>query len=242
MWVLYSYNKYSESAKALSKTLNIPFITKLVPGLSVINWGSSEYFLGQFKMLNNPSNVRKAVDKLETFSRLRSLNIPTVDFTLTSEQAREWINKGNTVYCRTKVKSSSGDGIVLASELNQMPEGCRLFTKAVVNPKEYRVHVVNNNIIDITQKKRRLEEDASQWIRNYDNGWVYTRDGIQVPRSVKVWSKLAVTKLGLDFGAVDILYKDGLCYVLEVNTAPGIEGTTLVKYAEAFKNLMKEVR
>jgi D-alanine-D-alanine ligase-like ATP-grasp enzyme len=47
----------------------------------------------------------------------------------------------------------------------------------------------------------------------------------------------AVNTLGLDFGAVDLIVaKDGRVYVLEVNTAPGIEGITLEKYVKAFQN------
>ncbi|MNV71557.1 Ribosomal protein S6--L-glutamate ligase [compost metagenome] len=45
--------------------------------------------------------------------------------------------------------------------------------------------------------------------------------------------------LGLDFGAVDVaLGKDGKVYVFEVNTAPGIEGTCLEAYVNAFKEVM----
>jgi glutathione synthase/RimK-type ligase-like ATP-grasp enzyme len=41
--------------------------------------------------------------------------------------------------------------------------------------------------------------------------------------------------LGLDFGAVDIIQDDGgNFYVLEVNTAPGLEGQTIKSYAEGF--------
>jgi glutathione synthase/RimK-type ligase-like ATP-grasp enzyme len=45
--------------------------------------------------------------------------------------------------------------------------------------------------------------------------------------------------LGLDFGAVDIIWnkKQDRYYVLEVNTAPGLEGETVVRYANAFKEL-----
>ena len=49
-----------------------------------------------------------------------------------------------------------------------------------------------------------------------------------------------IQALGLDFGAVDILYmaSNDTAKVLEVNTAPGIEGDTLVDYYNAF---MKEI-
>jgi glutathione synthase/RimK-type ligase-like ATP-grasp enzyme len=42
--------------------------------------------------------------------------------------------------------------------------------------------------------------------------------------------------LGLDFGAVDIGHRiiDNKVFVFEVNTAPGIEGTTLQRYVNTF--------
>jgi len=239
MWVLYSYNKYSESANKLAEELDIPITNKVLPNLKIINWGSSEHFLGNYTVLNSPENVRKAVDKIITFYNLNNKSIPTVEFTTLRSVAVDWISKGSKVYCRDKVASSGGDGIILAEDSNQLPAQCKLYTKCVDSPKEFRVHVMNGKVIDVTQKKRRHDSESSDWIRNYDNGWVYTRQDITVPKSVKIWSTLAVTKLGLDFGAVDILYKDGICYVLEVNTAPGLEGTTLMSYTKGLKELMK---
>jgi glutathione synthase/RimK-type ligase-like ATP-grasp enzyme len=40
----------------------------------------------------------------------------------------------------------------------------------------------------------------------------------------------AVNTLGLDFGAVDIAECGDHAVVFEVNTAPGIDGTTVSKY------------
>jgi D-alanine-D-alanine ligase-like ATP-grasp enzyme len=47
---------------------------------------------------------------------------------------------------------------------------------------------------------------------------------------------MAVNHLGLDFGAVDMIYnaKRNTYYVLEVNTACGLAGETLNKYVEVF--------
>jgi glutathione synthase/RimK-type ligase-like ATP-grasp enzyme len=64
---------------------------------------------------------------------------------------------------------------------------------------------------------------------------VFCHDKVKpLSEAAKEASIRAVAALGLDFGGVDILVKkDGSCAVLEVNSAPGIEGTTLDKYAEA---------
>ena len=47
----------------------------------------------------------------------------------------------------------------------------------------------------------------------------------------------AIDAIGLDFGAVDVGYdeKTNTCVVYEINTAPGIEGSTVDWYAERFK-------
>jgi glutathione synthase/RimK-type ligase-like ATP-grasp enzyme len=49
--------------------------------------------------------------------------------------------------------------------------------------------------------------------------------------------------MGLDFGAVDIGHRliDNQFFVFEVNTAPGLEGTTLDKYAKAIYNYYRSL-
>ena len=53
-------------------------------------------------------------------------------------------------------------------------------------------------------------------------------------------SLLAVEGLMVDFGAVDVVWNDQYqkAYVLEVNTAPGIENSTVLDYATAVETLL----
>jgi len=53
-------------------------------------------------------------------------------------------------------------------------------------------------------------------------------------------ASLAIAALGLDFGAVDIIWNNHyqLATVLEVNTAPGLEGQTITDYANYFRGLI----
>ena len=45
--------------------------------------------------------------------------------------------------------------------------------------------------------------------------------------------------MGLDFGAVDLgVKRNGECFVIEVNSAPGLEGTTLEKYRDIISRLL----
>jgi glutathione synthase/RimK-type ligase-like ATP-grasp enzyme len=170
---------------------------------------------------------------------LNNNNIPTVDFTEDYNIAKRWVDNGLVVYCRKLIDSSSGNGIVVVKDYGQL-EIAPLYTKGVVDGEEFRVHIINNKVIDVTKKLRPRDREVNELIRNHGNGWVFGRDGIKIPRSVIIHSKRAIKTLGLDFGAVDIIYKDGSCYILEVNTAPGLVGTTLSKYVEAFKKVINK--
>lgn len=114
-----------------------------------------------------------------------------------------------------------------------------LYTKYVKKADEYRVHVFGGEVLDVQQKRKRQEvpnDEVDYQIRNLAGGWVFCRDNVDCPDSVRELAVSAVRALGLDFGAVDIGFNrhDGIGYVFEVNTAPGVEGTTLDKYYAAF--------
>jgi glutathione synthase/RimK-type ligase-like ATP-grasp enzyme len=101
------------------------------------------------------------------------------------------------------------------------------------------------DVIDITQKRRRndFDREINRWVRSYDNGWVFCRNNIVPPRDTTIhYAKNAVAALGLDFGGVDIFEKDqsGVpgCLICEVNTAPGIEGTTADNYVNHIKTFL----
>jgi hypothetical protein len=64
--------------------------------------------------------------------------------------------------------------------------------------------------------------DVWNWQNGYAYHFVHPKDS---PKELKQLGTMAVNALGLDFGAADILQgKDEKFYVLEINSAPGIEG------------------
>jgi D-alanine-D-alanine ligase-like ATP-grasp enzyme len=74
------------------------------------------------------------------------------------------------------------------------------------------------------------------YVRSYENGWIFAREDVVRNPAAEAAAIAAVASLGLDFGAVDVILREGKAYVLEVNTAPGIEGATLSAYLEAFRH------
>jgi D-alanine-D-alanine ligase-like ATP-grasp enzyme len=122
-----------------------------------------------------------------------------------------------------------------------------LYTVYVPKKMEFRVHVFKGNdasfIVDIQRKIKKPDAEVKDWkIRNLDNGFIYARNGVEeiVPEDVRVQARCAFDLSGLDFGAVDVIFNEGQgrAYVLEINTAPGISGTTVENYADAFRKLV----
>jgi glutathione synthase/RimK-type ligase-like ATP-grasp enzyme len=124
-----------------------------------------------------------------------------------------------------------------------MPEEAPLYTQYVPKRHEYRVHVFQGRVIDVQRKARRhdvADEDVNWKVRNNANGFIFARNGDAlgtVPDDVLYEATKAVTSLNLDFGAADVIFneREALAYVLEVNTAPGLVGTTLENYTAAFE-------
>ena len=118
-----------------------------------------------------------------------------------------------------------------------------MYTAYIPKKAEYRVHVLNGEAIDVQQKKKKrgFEHVRDTRIRNVNNGYVYCRDGITVTDSLTNLAIAAVNALNYSYGAVDIIYneKHNQYYVLEVNSRPGLMGTTLEKYCQAIIKSIK---
>lgn len=244
-----AYKIGSASAKALAEGLNCLRITPSFTRKQrhvIINWGKpSNVLVGHItnKDLNNPEAIAKASNKLLTFQTLSGKNYLPIWTTSKSEAEELLVNYGK-IYCRTTLTDHSGSGIVIAEFPNQVVNA-PLYTVNAKHKDEYRVHVLKGRIIDVQKKKRKLDHEGitASGIRNLANGWVYARSDVVLPDSVASAAIDAVTTLGLDFGAADIGHRviDDKAILFEVNTAPGLCGTTLEKYVEAFNNYLGEL-
>lgn len=116
---------------------------------------------------------------------------------------------------------------------NLLPQA-RLYTKLIPAEREYRVHVVGTEAICVHRKV-----DGTGIIRNSEAGWVFRRV-TTFPQAIIPEARNAVVALGLDFAAVDVLWDGQRAYVLETNTAPGIDGMEYTKrcYVQALERLV----
>lgn len=240
---VFPYKLGSSSAKALANGLRVKRVRSTYEPRRndvIINWGRSSpiTYVRTHLDLNNHEAIALACNKLKTFTKLTGRGFNDVpDWTAWIEEAKGWIENGDKVYCRTSLTGHSGSGIVVASSIDELVDA-PLYTKATKHKHEFRVHVFKGSVIDVQQKKRRIGYDgADTGIRNHSNGYIYARSTVEYPEELLTASIKAVELLGLDFGAVDIGYRerDNKVFVFEVNTAPGLTGTTLEKYIQTFK-------
>lgn len=253
---IFPYRMSSKGARLLARNLGVlrvhPTYRKR-PRDFIINWGSTQPMACD---LNSPQAVAIATNKLLSFQRWRDAGFEDIpEWTTDYQQARAWLldNRGK-VYCRTLLTSREGNGIIVAETAEQLVHA-PLYTLQTKCKYEYRVHVFNGRVIDATIKRKRSTEQDSitsnsgrvrsvsgntynPAIRNHNNGWVFCRSGFELPLSVGESSTRACAVLGLNFGAVDIGFRerDGRHFVYEVNTAPGLEGTTLERYTTAIRD------
>jgi len=176
----------------------------------------------------------KATNKLKAFQCFTAAGLSTVEWTAEREIASEWLTQKQTVVARTLLSSHSGMGIIVCNNAETPLPTAPLYTKYLKKTFECRIHVMNGVVIDGQIKKKRTDAEANTLIRNAHTGWVYCREGYTPDEAAKQLAIAAVAALGLDFGAVDLIYNKhyNQYYLLEVNTAPGLTGTTLTNYTQ----------
>ena len=177
-------------------------------------------------------------DKIEQFRAFSQAGVSCPRFATTVHDARAIECK--TLFARTLINSTNGRGIVeFEASAEQYPHA-PLYTEYIPKKAEYRLHVFNGVVIDVQQKRKKRDfngEDRDTRVRNLANGYVYTRNDVSPPDGINDLAIRAVRSLGYLYGAVDIIYneKRNQCFVLEVNSRPGLMGATIGSYVNAIK-------
>jgi hypothetical protein len=179
----------------------------------------------------------KLVSGLSQLCHFKKLGIPCPDFTIDDQIARSWLSAGAQVFGRDKNHEKGRDIVDQRS-----PDWAKKDFWSKVIPKvakEYRVHIFAGEHIqqglkylDPAAKKKRADDLP---IRNTETGWKYNHS-FKPPDAAVDIARRAVQELGYLWGAVDILEDaSGDCFVLEVNSAPGMDDTTASAYAKAIE-------
>lgn len=257
--IIWPYTMGSRSSRDLARALNTIRVYPNRryhprPNHLIINWGNSnlprwwpevrrdEVYEGFLELsrhipvLNKPGLVGAASDKLSAFHLFTEAEVAAPEFTTDPEIAAGW---DSSVVVRHVLRGHAGVGVEIIPAGQGIPTA-PLYTRYLGWRKEYRVHVWGGEVIKTQRKVLPLDRDRSQdnWeIRTHPNGWIYIQQNDE--EQLSTVAVQAVAALGLDFGAVDICTKrrgdSRKVYVLEVNTAPGLEGQTLTAYVNAIE-------
>lgn len=228
------YKKGSKSAKLLAQFLSEKLGKKVWRGeanrhATNIGWGNTKIF-PKCAFLNHPIDVACARDKLSTFEELGE-HVPIPPYTTDKAVAEGWLSDGQTVLARTTT-GQGGSGITICSSDTGIVDA-PLYTLYIKKKKEFRVHVVHGEVVMVHQKRKRNGADPDTMIRSHTRGWVFCKNNIEEPEDLRKVAVKAVKVLNLHFGAVDVIWnrKRNCCYVLEVNTAPGLCPQTAAAYS-----------
>lgn len=189
---------------------------------AVVCWGTG--YTGQLPSLNRNAG---RVNKLEELRRIQAAGLPTPAL-YTDRRVVMYPALGRQLH------HHGGTDIKLALEANDvdflLQQGAaQFFTGFVPSRTEYRFWVYRRRHLGAYEKVLAYpQERLRRWRvgRNYANGYAFRlMPEAAIPREGVDLAARTVDTLGLDFGAVDVLHgQDGRFYVLECNSAPGVEG------------------
>jgi len=221
-------------------------LKRKTPG-AIINLGTTENLNFEGSIVNSRDMVRAAANKRNARVAFKASGVPAPQLFLRGSEVKvtDLPVIGRTSY------HNKGRGFWLCKTLTQVraavDAGATHFLKYIPKTREYRVHTFCKTKA-FGKEKRETEDyisikmaekvwqgegtpDPRRVQKNHDFGWVFL--GQQNRREeeldvVRFSAKQAMASLGLDFGAVDVMYRIGTKqpYVLEVNSTPSLADDT----------------
>jgi len=185
------------------------FISRIKLTDLVVNWGPSG-------LATNSLNYTENSNKMQQLIMLASAGIPCPE--VFDTPAPDRLGRSFRHQCASDLIRGNGQDY---------------YTQKLPFVRECRIHVFRGKSIHAGMKVPR-DGSAHPWIRSSASGWKPDYgQASRIKQDRRDLAKKAVAALGLDFGAVDIgILKDGRAAVIEVNTAPGLDGSTVEAYAK----------
>ena len=175
-------------------------------------------------------------DKLFQYQWFQANQVPGLPFTTDKEVVQQWLQDGHTVFARTLTRASEGKGIVVLSDESPIVVA-PVYTQYRKKKREYRVHVFKDQVVHVLEKRKKVgyEKDRDTRIRNTANGYVFCSENVVEPEGIRELALKAAKVTNSDFKGVDIGFNEKLneLFVIEVNSAPGIQGTNVDRYIQA---------
>lgn len=161
------------------------------------------------------------INKYEELVAIKDADIPTVPFDKGGNLAE------HVLFGRRLHHTRGRDILEKVSPISARTAATRdYWTGLIPKKKEFRVWAFRDKHLATYEKVRDYHRGQNGEVWNWRNGYAYHFvNPDAVAQGIKNIGIDSVEALDLDFGAVDVLLgQDNCLYVLEVNTAPGVEG------------------
>lgn len=184
-------------------------------------------------------NYGNGKSKLEQYQYFLDNNILHPEWTKDYDTANKWLKEGTTVLARARIKGQTGVGITVVKPGETLSPDAKVFTKYVKKKREFRVNLFAHKFVNLREKLRQ-KPGTDNYIRNTANGYTTTY-AKSVPAAllqrIKDVAENASKVSDSDFIGVDIAYNEfyDKLYVLEVNSGPSIEGSSVNEFINAIK-------
>lgn len=188
-------------------------------------------------VLNNADAIERASDKLLSLEVMTEAGIQTPAFSTDPDDLVDIC--GYPILGRSR-HHARGSDIKLCLQRADYRNRKSFYTAYVPTKREFRVHVVRDQVVRIQGKYLDFPNQKLPWIRNYLTGYRFRSPRLRL-RPERLQAAIgAVSAIGLDFGAVDLIIgDDNETYILEVNTAPSCSPMTGAAYVIAFGNILE---
>jgi glutathione synthase/RimK-type ligase-like ATP-grasp enzyme len=221
--------------RLVSKKLGSNSLKALAEGLST-KLGYRVWRSKTPKLNRNNITYGDCKDKLFQYQWFQANQVPGLPFTTCKETVNQWLQEGREVVARTLLRSSEGKGIIILSP-GDIVCNAPVYTQYRKKKREYRVHVFKDQVVQVLEKRKRKEfnGEVNTKVRNTANGYVFCSQDVVEPEGIRELALKASKVTNSDFKGVDIGYNEKLneLFVIEVNSAPGIQGSNVDKYIDA---------
>ena len=235
-----TYNRRGRlTGERIAAALQIPHGSRIENGGSfLIRWGSSlqPEMDDEFdRVINYAGGIMNATNKLESLCILQEEGLKVPPFSTNPEALAD--EYGYPILGR-KLRHARASDIQFCLQARDFRQPRDFYTAYIPTNREYRVHVVGDEAVRVQAKYLDFPEQKKEWIRNYGTGYRFRNPRLRMHRRRLQDAIRAVSVLGLDFGAVDLIVgDDNETYILEVNTAPSCSPLTGAAYVNGIANL-----
>ncbi len=203
----------------------------------LIRWGNrASVRFRPVTPINSKAGIGNAAEKFKSLVLMREAGVPCPKADPDPRMLRP-------PFLGRSFTHSRGTDIRLCMQLADAGrEPSDYYIEYVPTAREYRAHVAFGRVFKVSEKVLSEPTQTTPWIRNLDSGYTFRNERTRLGSLGCAAAADAVSALGLDFGAVDLIVSDDAnTYVLEVNTAPRCSLTTGVGYAEAIAGRLQEL-